>query len=269
MPVLTTPEAVLHYEVAGHGEPVLFLHGLGSSSLDWRPAMDHFAPTHRVIAIDLRGSGASRDLLHPSGPFSVRQFSRDAAALLEQLGAVPAHIVGLSLGGVVAFDLAVQQPRLVRTLTIVNSAPSMVVSGGTARAVILLRRAIARVFGPRGMAKMLAPKLFPGPEHAALRRTFIERMARNRRGAYIATQVAVLSWSVRDRVREIQAPTLVISAEHDYPFLANKQAWASEMPHAEYVEVPGAHHALPMEMPDAFHGLLADFLARHGAAADG
>ncbi|MBI3569203.1 MAG: alpha/beta fold hydrolase [Gemmatimonadetes bacterium] len=269
MPVLTTDEAALHYEVAGEGEPLLLLHGLGSSTLDWQLTMERFAPRYRVIALDFRGSGDSRDLRHPSGPFRVRQFSGDVKALLEHLGAAPAHIVGLSLGGAVAFDVAVRAPELVRTLTIVNSAPSLRMPGAAAQVVIALRRVVARVFGPRGMARMLAPKLFPNPEHEALRRTFIERMARNKRGAYIATQLAALGWSVREQIGGIAAPTLVIGAEHDYPFLADKQAWVREMQRAEYVEIPGTHHALPVEAPEAFHAALAPFLARHTAGSAG
>ena len=269
MPLFRTSSTELHYEVAGVGEPILLLHGLGSSTLDWQLAIDYFSPTYKVIAVDFRGSGLSRDLRRPNGPFTVGQFTEDAIAVLEHLGAVPAHIVGLSLGGVVAFNLAVETPRVVKTLTIVNSAPAMIVSGGAARSLILLRRVVAWIFGPRGMAKLLATKLFPKPEHETLRRTFIERMARNRRGPYGASQIAAISWSVRDRVGEIDAPTLVISAEHDYPFLANKQLWAREMKDAEYVEIPDTHHALPLEAPDIFHATLAAFLAKHRSNAGG
>jgi len=143
----------------------------------------------------------------------------------------------------------------------------MVVPGGAATAIILLRRVVARVFGPQGMAKMLAPKLFPDPAHETQRQTFIKRMGRNRRGAYIATQLAALGWSVRDRMKDIAAPTLVVSAEHDYPFLQNKQEWAREIPDCEYVEVAGAHHALPMEYPERFHEIVEGFLAKHRGAA--
>jgi pimeloyl-ACP methyl ester carboxylesterase len=265
VPFLTTNGAEIHYEVAGEGAPVLFLHGLGSSALDWEHQIAAFSGRYRTIAVSARGSGQSRDLRKPSGPFTVQEFAADALAVLEHLGATPAHIVGLSMGGVIAFEIAVTRPAAVRTLTIVNSAPAFVVKGLKAEATIWLRRIIARLFGPRGMAKMLAPKLFPGDANEPLRRQFIERMATNKRGAYISTQLAVLGWSVIDKLAQIAVPTLVMSAEHDYPFLANKQAWASRMPRSEYVEIPGAHHALPIEMPAPFNAALDAFLSRHGA----
>lgn len=265
MPFLTTDGAEIHYEVAGAGEPLLFLHGLGSSTLDWELQCEAFSRRYRTIAIDARGSGESRDLRKASGPFSVAEFASDALAVLDHLGATPAHVVGLSMGGVVAFQMAVTRPQALRTMTIVNSAPAFEVKGAAGRATIWLRRIISRLFGPRGMARMLAPKLFPGPEHEPLRQQFIARMARNRRGAYIATQLSILGWSVADRLETIKVPTLVVGAEHDYPFLLNKQAWVRRMPHAEYVEVPGAHHALPVETPEPFNAALGAFLARHAS----
>ena len=265
MPFLTTDGAEIHYEVAGAGEPVLFLHGLGSSTLDWELQFTAFSGRYRTIAVDARGSGESRDLRKASGPFTVAEFASDALAVLDHLGATPAHVVGLSMGGVIAFQMAVTRPQALRSMTIVNSAPAFEVRGVGAVATIWLRRIISRLFGPKGMARILAPKLFPAPGHEPLRRQFIARMARNRRGAYIATQLAVLGWSVADRLATIQVPTLVIGAEHDYPFLANKQAWVRRMPHAEYVEIAGAHHALPIETPAPFNAALGAFLARHAS----
>ena len=80
MPTLRTNDAELFYEEAGTGEPVLLLHGLGSSTLDWAPQIDALRGSHRVIALDVRGSGRSRDLLKPGGPFSVAQFAADESA---------------------------------------------------------------------------------------------------------------------------------------------------------------------------------------------
>jgi 3-oxoadipate enol-lactonase len=266
MPVLRANDAELHYEVAGSGEPLVLLHGLGSSALDWELTIAHFASKYRTIAVDFRGSGDSRDLKRPSGPFTIPQYSADTIAVLETLGTGPAHVVGLSLGGVVAFALALDAPHLVKTLTIVNSSPGMKVSGAKAQATILLRKLITWTRGPAGMAQMLAPRLFPGDALAERRALFIERMGRNKRGAYIGSSMAALSWSALERIGEIAAPTLVMSAEHDYEFLDNKQAWARLMQNAEYLEVPGTHHAMPYEAPEVFHAHLEQWLERYRGA---
>jgi 3-oxoadipate enol-lactonase len=80
MPVLRANDADLHYEVAGTGEPLVLLHGLGSSALDWELTIAHFASKYRTIAIDFRGSGESLDLKRPSGPFTIPQYTADTIA---------------------------------------------------------------------------------------------------------------------------------------------------------------------------------------------
>jgi len=122
----------LYYEEQGSGPPLLFIHGLGSSARDWDQQIPEFSSRgYRVIAFDLRGHGQSDK---PPGPYTLPLFAADTAALLERLGvdpANPAHVVGVSLGGGVAFQLAIDRPALVKTLTIVNSAPA----AGTSPAV--------------------------------------------------------------------------------------------------------------------------------------
>ena len=267
MPTLRTNDAELFYEEAGTGEPVLLLHGLGSSTLDWAPQIDALRGSHRVIALDVRGSGRSRDLLKPGGPFSVAQFAADAASLLDILGAAPAHVVGLSMGGLIAFQMAGDAPQTVRTLTIVNSGPELVPRTRDELRAFRMRRIISRVFGPKGMGKMLAKRLFPTPAHEEKRKLFRERMAANDKRAYIASQEAIIGWSVLDRIGGIDAPTLVVASDQDYVPVAAKEAWARRMKHAQVTVIADSRHALPMESPEKLNPVLLDFLGRHRAAA--
>jgi 3-oxoadipate enol-lactonase len=267
MPTLRTNDAELFYEEAGHGEPVLLLHGLGSSTVDWAPQIEALRGSYRVIALDARGSGRSRDLLKPGGPFSVAQFAADAAALLGTLGAAPAHVVGLSMGGMIAFQLAVDSPRLVRTLTIVNSGPELVPRTRDELRAFRLRRLISRVLGPKGMGRLLAKRLFPKPEQEDKRKLFRERMGTNDKRAYIASQEALIGWSVLDRIAEIDAPTLVVSSDQDYVPVAVKEVWVRRMKDAQLRVVADARHALPIEYPDKLNPLILEFLGGHRAAA--
>ena len=212
----------------------------------------------------MRGSGGSRDLQHPHGPFSVAQFAADAGALLTHLGAAPAHLVGLSMGGMIAFQLAVDRPELVRSLTIVNSGPALVAKTPREHLLLFTRRVLARWLGPVRMAKLLAPKLFPKPEHEALRAEFIAGFAQNEPKAYLATTLALMGWSVDERIGAITAPTLVVSADADYTPVSAKQAYARRMQRAEVVVVPDSHHALPAEAPERFNAVLEQFLRRQG-----
>ena len=266
MPTLRTNDAELFYEEAGTGDPVLLLHGLGSSTLDWAPQIDALKGSYRVIALDARGSGRSRDLLKPGGPFSVRQFAADTAALLDELHAAPAHVVGLSMGGMIAFQLAVDAPRLVRTLTIINSGPALVPRTADEMKALRTRRLISRLFGPKGMARLLAKRLFPKPEHEHKRKLFRERMALNDKRAYAASQEAIFGWSVLDRIGTIDAPTLVVSSDQDYVPVAVKEMWAGQMKDAQVTVVADARHALPIEFPEKLNPLLLEFLGKHRAA---
>lgn len=103
MPYLTVDGAQLYYEDAGSGPPLLFVHGLGSSTRDWFAQVPHFADRYRVLRLDLRGHGRSE---RTRGPYRIAQFARDVAVTLRKLDAVPAHVVGLSMGGMVTLQLS-------------------------------------------------------------------------------------------------------------------------------------------------------------------
>jgi pimeloyl-ACP methyl ester carboxylesterase len=267
MPTLHIEHDVeLFYEDIGAGEPVLLLHGLGSSSAEWAAQIEALAPRYRVLAVDIRGSGRSRDLQQHATPFSIMQFANDAARLLDHLGAIRAHVVGLSLGGMITFQLAVDHPRLVGTLTIVNSVPELVPRTLKEHVTVGLRSCVARILGPAGVARLLAPRLFPKPEEAPLRQRFIEFMSRNDKQTYIATQRAMFGWSVLDRIEKIEAPVLVVHSEHDYWPVELKRAYVRRMKRAELVVIPDVGHALPIQAPERFNNVLAAFLERHQTA---
>jgi pimeloyl-ACP methyl ester carboxylesterase len=111
------------------------------------------------------------------------------------------------------------------------------------------------------MARMLAPKLFPRDAHA--RATFIQRMARNDRSAYSATQRALIGWDVSSRIGSIAAPTLVVASDQDYTPIARKQEYARMMRDARVVTVADSRHALPIEEPEKLQPILDAFLAEH------
>ncbi|WP_408002893.1 alpha/beta hydrolase [Pseudomonas meliae] len=112
----------LHYEEYGLGEPVLLLHGLGSSCQDWEYQIPALASQYRVIVMDMRGHGRSDK---PYGRYSIQAMSNDVEALIEHLRLGPVHLIGLSMGGMIGFQLAVDQPHLLKSLRIVNSAPQV------------------------------------------------------------------------------------------------------------------------------------------------
>ena len=225
MPTANLGDIRLHYEASGEGEPLLLIHGLGSSTRDWENQVPYFSEHYRVVTPDLRGHGRSDK---PPGPYSIPLFAKDIAQLIKSLDIAPAHVIGLSLGGFVAFQLAVDHRDLVRSLVVVNSAPGLPRSTFRDRLQIAwalsLRRLIVRLFGMRALGKFLSKKLFPRPDQKALKRTFIERWAENDRKAYLASLAAISGWSVDERLGSITCPTCVVSGEHDFIPMALKES---------------------------------------------
>jgi len=262
MPIIEASDIQTYYEVAGHGEPVLFIHGLGATTTSWALQVPAFSGHYRVIAYDLRGHGRTS---HPPGPYSIPQFAGDAAALLQALGCGPTHVVGLSLGGAIAFELALQRPDMVRTLTVVNSAPGLELPHLSDRlrwaAFVASRWLVGHTLSMRQQGVMLGRRLFPRPDQVGLRRIFAEEFARNDRQAYNASARALLNWNAMDRIGDIRCPTLIVSADHDYTPVALKAAYVAGMPNAVLQVIPDSRHATTIDQAERFNALLAEFLA--------
>lgn len=249
----------LFYEIHGEGPALLLIHGLGSSGLDWEyqlPALKGF----KVINIDLRGHGRST---RGHIPIRIELFAQDLAALLDHLQIASAHVVGLSLGGGVAFQLALDRPALVRSLTIVNSGPHAITNPFLAALVVGSRLLTIRLVGLPKLGEKVAGKLFPKPEHAQKKATFVERFRSNDVDCYRASLKALIGWSVQHRLAEIAMPVLVITADQDYTSVKWKQAYTARLPNAQLVVVPDSRHALPIENPEPFNTALVEFLRRH------
>ncbi len=263
MPVATVNHIRMHFEDAGQGAPLLLIHGLGSSAADWADQIQHFSRTYRVIAPDLRGHGATEQL---AGPYSISLFAADMAALLKSQRIDSAHVVGISLGGAIAFQFAADQPALTRTLTIVNSGPEMILRTFGQKLMIWQRLVIVRLLGLPRMGNILVKRLFPDPASAAVRAGFAERFAKNRLAPYLASLHALIGWSVSARLGEIRCPTLVIAADQDYSPVALKQDYVAKMPNARLVVIPDSRHAVPMERPAEFNRVLEEFLSANQAS---
>lgn len=111
------PAVELAVAEAGSGDPVLLLHGLGSRGDDWELQREALSRSYRVVIPDLRGHGES---IAPSGEWTMRDVADDVAELLRRRATGPVHVIGLSLGGMVAFQLLADHPALVRSAVIIN-----------------------------------------------------------------------------------------------------------------------------------------------------
>ncbi len=257
MPSINLETTEIYYEIHGQGEPLLLIHGLGSSSQDWEMQLPEFSSHFQVLNIDLRGHGRSS---RTPGPYSMTLFAEDTARLIRALEFNSVHIIGISLGGMVAFQLALDYHDLVRSLVIVNSVPELIAHNFKDRTDYWKRLLIVRLFGLEKMGKVLAERFFIGPEHEAIRQLFVRRWAANHKPSYLASLKAAFGWSVLERLGEIQVPTLVIGADGDYFSNTEKERYTRLMPNAELIIIEDSRHALPAEKPIEFNKIVKDFL---------
>ena len=207
----------------------------------------------------MRGHGRSDK---PPGSYSIPLFARDVAGLIEGLGIAPAHVVGISLGGMIALQLAADRPDLVRSLVVVNSSPDMVVRTWRQRLEVWQRSIIVPLLGMKKMAELLGPRLFPKVEQGDLRELFVQRWQENDPRAYRQTLRAIVGWSVADRLPAIDCPVLVVAGDQDYTPVAYKASYVERLPHAELVVMEDSYHGTPVDQPEAFNEALAAFLQR-------
>jgi pimeloyl-ACP methyl ester carboxylesterase len=260
MPTIRINDIDLYHDRSGEGEPLMFLHGLGSSSRDWEFQKAYFRNRYQVITIDTRGHGQSEK---PPGPYTINLFARDVVEFHKTLELGPMHVVGLSMGGMIAFQLAVDQPSLVHSLTIVNSGPALILNTLRLKLSFKKREWIVRLFGMRKMGKVLANALLPELHQQELHREFIDRWAQNNKKAYLTSLRALIGWSVADRIHNIRCPTLIVTADQDYTSVSYKQAYAAAIPSAEVAVIRHSRHMSPIDQRDEFNSTLNEFLARH------
>lgn len=252
-----SPPLALFAQQQGEGAPLLLLHGLGADHQDWREVVPELSGRYRVIAPDLRGHGASP---RGPGPYTPWQMARDIVALMDAEGIAAAPVVGHSMGGAVAMSLVLLAPERVSRLVIANSVPSFRPQRPRELGEVALRLLMIATLGPRRLGALMARRNFPDADQSGLRALVEARSASNSRRVYMASLLALMRWSVRERLDEISVPVLVIASENDYFPVADVRSFAEALPQARFEMVAGARHGLPLEQGEFLAGLLRDFL---------
>jgi pimeloyl-ACP methyl ester carboxylesterase len=274
MSVAKVDSIELYYEEHGSGDPLLLVMGLAADSTAWMFQVPDFAKRYRTIVFDNRGVGRSSK---PPGPYSIHQMADDAAALLDALGIRRAHVVGVSMGGMIAQELVLRHPARVRGLVLACTYPEPDAEAERARAfsiaqfgghvtasgetridvsaidpLMLLQHLLPRVFNQsfidRELPKLL--QIFGG----ALQWGFSME-------AILGQVEAVMGHRATDRLHQIASPTLVITGDADLLVSpANSDLLARTIPNATLVKVPGGSHGFNFETPDVFNRQVLDFL---------
>jgi len=248
-----------HYESTGEGDALVFIHGLGSSGKDWQFQREFFSTHFQTITYDVRGHGESEKA---KPPYSVPLFAKDLAELLGELGISKAHIVGISMGGWIAFQFGLDYPEMTRSLTIVNSWADMRPKNFRERKVLFQRNVLFRLFSMRKIGEILGPRIFIKPEQKDLLDTLVENWAKNHKPSYMASMKAGTGWSVANQLDQIKCPVLVVAADEDYTPVSAKQEYVDKLPNAHLIIIEDSRHATPVEKPDEFNHVLLSFLQK-------
>ena len=261
MPYQTVNGIQLYYETYGSADKptLLLVHGLGSSSRDWELQIPYFEADYHVLAVDVRGHGQSEK---PKEAYTLSQFALDIVVHLDALKLDKVHLVGISMGGMIAFQMAVDFPERLHSVTIVNATASLVPKTLGEKVQIWMRFWIVHLLGMKKMGEVLAKRLFVYPQQEELRQMFIERWAENDPKAYLNAMRALVGWNVEDSIAKIATPTLLLASDEDYTPLALKEDIVARMPNAELIVVDDARHALPIEHPEKFNDMLGAFLKK-------
>jgi pimeloyl-ACP methyl ester carboxylesterase len=267
---------VLGPERAGatDAKPLVFVHGLSGSWPNWLEQLPVFARDHRVVALDLPGFGHSP---MPSEKLSIAGYARLLDGLLDRLEIDAAAVVGNSMGGFISAELAIAFPQRVERLVLVSAAGiSTHQPRGSAQAVPLLRR-IERIL--LASSAWAAAKSDTVARRAHLRELALAVVARHPgrlspalaaeqiRGAgtagFLQGLEAVLDYEIRERLREIACPTLIVWGASDRLIsVRDADVFAELIPDSRKVVFADTGHVSMLERPDEFNALLAEFLAQ-------
>ncbi|MDX1948324.1 MAG: alpha/beta fold hydrolase [Pirellulaceae bacterium] len=262
MPRVAVHEAELNVVKQGEGPVLLLVHGFPLDHTMWLGQIAWLAETHRVIAPDLRGFGAST--VTP-GLVTMQRLADDLAEMLAALNiAEPVTLCGLSMGGYVAWQFALRHRSRLAKLILCDTR-AVADNAETAANRIGLANRVQRE-GPAFIAETMLPKLF-GPAALAAQAPFVEAtrqviLKSDPRGIAAASRGMAQRPDMTARLAEIDVPALVLCGEHDPISPSGEmQGFAAALPNAQFVEIAGAGHMAPLEKPAEVNAAIAAFLA--------
>ena len=266
----------MYYEEHGSpsAEPVVLIMGFGLSCAAWAPQIAPLSERYRVVAFDNRGAGRTSQ---PPGAYTIPQMAEDTRGLLDHLGVDSAHIIGQSMGGMIAQELALRHAERVRSLVLMCTTPGGPHEAGHDILVADVERGLAiekieDAVTPESLQeyalRMFTPEFLksPGPGFAQMVGAVMQH-PQNLDGMKGQAQ-ASRDHDTFDRLPQIIADTLVIAGAGDPWILPeNSHILAERIPNAELYIVKGARHGFMAEKPDEVNRVILDFLARREAAA--
>jgi 3-oxoadipate enol-lactonase len=256
----------IYWDEQGHGEPVLLIMGLAYPSQMWYRTRPLLASQYRTLALDNRGIGRS-DV--PQGPYPIALMASDVKVVMDAAGIESAHVFGVSMGGMIAQEFALQYPARVRSLILGCTAaggPTAVRAEPEAIQMLMRREKMS----PEQAAEASVPFVYDPAtpreridEDVAIRRPWFPSAA-----GYAAQLQGILGWEAYSRINQIVAPTLVIHGESDRLIPpGNASLIAERIPVAKLVMIPHASHLFLTDQTEVSHHAILQFLNEQAGSA--
>lgn len=257
--------AKLYWDEQGSGEPLLLIMGLSYPSYMWHRSRPLLAKHFRTIALDNRGVGQSDA---PPGAYSIPLMASDALAVLDAANVQTAHLFGVSMGGMIAQEFAIQYPDCVRSLILGCTSPGgpSAVHAEPAALQVLMRQGMT----PEEARDAILPFLY---DSTTPRERIAEDLAIRMKWfpspqGYFGQLQGIFAWEAYSRIAQITAPTLIVHGETDRLIPpANAQLIAERIPGAKLVMIPNAGHIFDTDQPEASHHAILSFLGIKDAKA--
>lgn len=270
MTMIRVGDINLEYFVEGEGPPLLMIMGLGGQARSWgEPVLDQLRPHFRVIRFSNRGTGASDK---PEGPVTIRQMADDAAGLLDALEVPKAHVVGISMGGMISQELVLNYPEKVQGLVLGCTFCGPAHSLPHSPEVAARMANIGSLPVPERIQEFW--RITVSPEFLERGQQFLDEIIR----VHLETPtpwetfgkqfVAVQSFDSYDRLPQVKSPTLVIHGDADLLMdYGNMKILAERIPGARTHTIAGAGHMFFWEQPEEAGAAVVEFLSRVSAPA--
>jgi pimeloyl-ACP methyl ester carboxylesterase len=255
----TNGTLTLAWDETGEGDPVLLIHGLGYARWGWEPLRPLLAERWRVISFDNRGIG---DSSVPPGPYNAAEMAGDARTVLDSAQVERAHVVGTSLGGMIAQELALTSPQRIKKLVLISTTPGATLGLPMPAQTVRLLAEAAEWEPEVALRRFVENALGPNPEPRLVERILAHRLAAPQDPAGWAAQAAAgTTYDGGDRVGNIGVPTLVIAGTSDRVVdHRNSEVLADLIPTAQLHLLPDAGHLVFWEHPRAVADVINEFL---------
>ncbi len=241
----------------------MLLNSIGTDMSLWDLALPHLMPAFSLLRIDTRGHGASDA---PEGDYNLAMLADDVAAIMDDVGIAQAAVAGVSLGGMVAMQLALDHPARVSALALICTSAEMDRVGWAERIDIV------RSQGTGAIAEMVIGRFLSAPfvaTHPEIVDSLRGAVAAQSDAGYAGAGAAVRDMALADRIASIAAPTLVITGAVDIstPYVGHGEMLVTTIPGAQHIGVAGAHLP-PIEEPASLAAALRRFLLGHPNVVD-